>query len=97
MARTWADLPGNYAQLENDIGILVPPPVDIRIGLSMIDGAGLGLFIYTACLTLYSGTALGKYWGNSTRNGGIPPEFAPRGARTPEGTRDNGAYLLRII
>ena len=61
----------------------------------MIEGAGLGLFIYTARLTLYTGTAVGKYWGNSTRNGGIPSEFAPRGARTPEGTRDNGAYLLR--
>ena len=95
VSRRWDDLPGNYVQLVNDIGILLSPPVEIRIGPSLIEGAGLGLFIYSARLTLYTRTAVGKYWGNSTWNGGIPPEFAPRGARTPEGTRDNGAYLLR--
>ena len=41
MGCNWADLPGTYVQLDNDIGILLPPPVEKRVGPSMIPGAGL--------------------------------------------------------
>ena len=94
--RTWADL-GNheYYPLYNDIGLLLVSPVEIWIGPSRIPGAGLGLFIFTSYMTLHSGTGIGKYWGPSTRNGGIPLEYAPEDSPIPEGTRDDGDYLLR--
>ena len=94
--RTWASLePHEYYPLYNDIGLLVSGPVEIRIGPSQIPGAGQGLFIYTRHVTFNSGSALGRYWGPSTRNSGIPAIYAPEDAPIPEGTRDDGAYLLR--
>ena len=41
------------------------------------------------------GSGTGEFWGPNTRNGGIPPEYAPSDAPLPTGTRDDGAYLLR--
>ena len=94
--RTWDDLGANaYYPLYNDIGLLLFSPIQIWIGPSKIQGAGLGLFIFTSFMTLQSGTGVGKYWGPSTRNGGIPIEYAPEEAPVPEGTRDDGDYLLR--
>ena len=46
-------------------------------------------------MTIYEGTAAGRYWGPSTRNNGIPSEYAPEDSPVPAGTRDEGAYLLR--
>ena len=46
-------------------------------------------------MTFHSGIGIGKYWGPSTRNGGIPMKYAAEDAPIPDGTRDDGDYLLR--
>ena len=69
--RTLEDLlPNQYTHLDEDIGIWVPYPVELRIGPSCIPEAGLGAFIYTDSVTLLPGTVLGIFWGSDTYNGG---------------------------
>ena len=70
-------------------------PLELRIGPSTVPGAGLGLFLYTGPKWVSPGVILGKYWGPSTANGGLPALFLdPNRDFYPE-ARDDGDYLLQ--
>ena len=93
---SWADLDtSQFLPRDNDIGIRASPPMDIRIGPSMISGAELGLFIQTGNRELGPGIIIGEYWAADTRNQGIPSIYVPRGVPVPTGSRANDACLLR--